>query len=50
MTVVEALARLEGQIAIGRLLARFPNFRAAGQAVRGGRARFRGYLSFPIEF
>jgi cytochrome P450 len=45
-----SLARLEGQIAIGRLLARFPHFRAAGLAVRGGRARFRGYLSFPVEF
>ncbi|MCW0232176.1 MAG: cytochrome P450 [Ferrovibrio sp.] len=45
-----SLARLEGQIAIGRLLARFPAFRSSGQAVRGGRARFRGYLSFPIEF
>lgn len=45
-----SLARLEGQIAIGQLLARFPHFRISGQAVRGGRARFRGYLSFPIEF
>jgi cytochrome P450 len=45
-----SLARLEGQIAISRLLARFPDFRAAGQAVRGGRARFRGYLSFPVQF
>jgi cytochrome P450 len=45
-----SLARLEGQIAISQLLARFPGFRAPGKAVRGGRARFRGYLSFPIEF
>jgi cytochrome P450 len=45
-----SLARLEGQIAIQRLLSRFPDFRATGQAVRGGRARFRGYLSFPVEF
>jgi cytochrome P450 len=45
-----SLARLEGQIAVQQLLARFPNFRASGKAVRGGRARFRGYLSFPIEF
>jgi cytochrome P450 len=45
-----SLARLEGQIAIGQLLARFPAFRSSGQAVRGGRARFRGYLSFPVEF
>lgn len=45
-----SLARLEGQIAVQQLLARFPGFRATGKAVRGGRARFRGYLSFPIEF
>ncbi|WP_341910628.1 cytochrome P450 [Ferrovibrio terrae] len=45
-----SLARLEGQIAIGQLLARFPHFRSSGQAVRGGRARFRGYLSFPVDF
>jgi cytochrome P450 len=45
-----SLARLEGQIAVQQLLARFPEFRATGQAMRGGRARFRGYLSFPIEF
>ncbi len=45
-----SLARLEGQIAIAQLLARFPDFRSSGQAVRGGRARFRGYLSFPVEF
>lgn len=45
-----SLARLEGQIAIAQLLSRFPDFRASGEAVRGGRARFRGYLSFSIEF
>jgi cytochrome P450 len=45
-----SLARIEGQIAIGRLLTRVPDFRATGKAVRGGRARFRGYLSYPIEF
>lgn len=45
-----SLARLEGQIAVQQLLARFPDFRASGEAVRGGRARFRGYLSFPIQF
>lgn len=45
-----SLARLEGQIAVQQLLARFPDFRATGEAVRGGRARFRGYLSFGVEF
>ena len=42
-----ALARLEGAIAISRLLARFPNYALAGEPVRGGRVRFRGFLSVP---
>jgi cytochrome P450 len=41
------LARLEGQIAIGRFLARFPAYAPAGKPTRGGRARFRGFLSIP---
>lgn len=45
-----SLARIEGQIAISRLLARVPDFRKTGRAQRGGRARFRGFLSFPVEF
>ena len=43
------LARLEGRIAIGRFLARFPNYTLAGEPVRGGRARFRGFLSIPCS-
>ena len=43
-----AVARLEGQIAIAQFLRRFPNYRLNGQAVRGGRARFRGFLSLPV--
>ncbi|MGJ4943782.1 cytochrome P450 [Bradyrhizobium sp. HKCCYLS1011] len=42
-----ALARLEGAIAISRFLARFPDYRLAGEPVRGGRVRFRGFLSVP---
>ncbi|MGY3605405.1 MULTISPECIES: cytochrome P450 [unclassified Bradyrhizobium] len=42
-----ALARLEGAIAISRFLARFPNYVLAGEPVRGGRVRFRGFLSVP---
>jgi cytochrome P450 len=42
------VARLEGRIAIGRFLARFPSYRLAGEPVRGGRARFRGFLSIPV--
>ena len=42
-----ALARLEGGIAISRFLARFPNYILNGPPVRGGRARFRGFLRVP---
>jgi len=42
-----ALARLEGAIAISRFLARFPAYALDGAPVRGGRARFRGFLSVP---
>jgi cytochrome P450 len=39
-----SLARLEGRIAIGRFLQRFPNYQLSQAPVRGGRARFRGFL------
>jgi cytochrome P450 len=42
-----ALARLEGAIAISRFLARFPEYELSGPPVRGGRVRFRGFLSVP---
>ncbi len=42
-----ALARLEGAIAISRFLARFPDYALSGAPVRGGRVRFRGFLSVP---
>jgi cytochrome P450 len=42
-----ALARLEGAIAISRFLARFPDYALNGPPVRGGRVRFRGFLSVP---
>jgi hypothetical protein len=42
-----ALARLEGAIAISRFLKRFPNYALNGTPVRGGRVRFRGFLSVP---
>jgi cytochrome P450 len=42
-----ALARLEGAIAISRFVARFPAYALRGSPVRGGRARFRGFLSIP---
>jgi len=43
-----SLARLEGRIAIGRFLQRFPDYRLTAAPVRGGRARFRGFLSAPF--
>jgi cytochrome P450 len=42
-----ALARLEGAIAISRFLQRFPGYALNGEPVRGGRVRFRGFLSVP---
>jgi hypothetical protein len=42
------VARLEGRIAVQRFLARFPAYRLAGEPMRGGRARFRGFLSIPV--
>jgi cytochrome P450 len=44
-----SLARLEGQIAIGRLVRRFSRIERAGKFLRGGRARFRGFLSYPVH-
>ena len=42
-----ALARLEGAIAISRFLPRFPDYALKGAPQRGGRVRFRGFLSVP---
>jgi cytochrome P450 len=44
-----SLARLEGRIAIGRFLQRFPNYQLTQTPVRGGRARFRGFLHAPFS-
>lgn len=43
-----SLARLEGRIAIGRFLQRFPDYRLTAPPVRGMRARFRGFLNAPF--
>ena len=43
------LARLEGIVAISHFLARFPDYQLAAPPVRGGRARFRGYLNVPAR-
>jgi cytochrome P450 len=43
-----SLARMEAQVAISRLVRRFRHIERAGDFVRGGRARFRGFLRYPI--
>ncbi len=43
------LARLEGRVAIERLLHRFPGYRLLPGRVPGGRIRFRGYAALPAE-
>jgi cytochrome P450 len=44
-----AVARLEGRVAIQRFLARYPAYRIGTTAQRGGRIRFRGFISIPVE-
>jgi hypothetical protein len=44
-----SLARLEGRVAIGRFLRRFPGYRLTESPTRGGRARFRGFLRAPFS-
>ncbi len=41
------LARMEGRVALGRFLARFPDYRLLPGAKRGGRVRFRGFARLP---
>jgi cytochrome P450 len=40
---------MEGQVAIGRLVRRFGTIERAGDFVRGGRARFRGFMRYPVR-
>ncbi len=44
-----SLARLEGRIAVSRLLARHPGYTISPGRVAGGRIRFRGYASLPAR-
>ena len=44
-----SLARMEAVVAIGKLVRRFRVFERAGEPVRGGRARFRGFLRYPMR-
>ena len=43
-----SLARMEAQVAIGKLVRRFTTIERAGPPMRGGRARFRGFARYPI--
>lgn len=43
------LARLEGRVAIGRFLKRFPRYELLDGAQLEGRIRFRGYASLPAR-
>jgi len=43
-----SVARLEGQLAIQRIINRFPDLRLRGEAVHGARVRFRGFRSLPL--
>ena len=43
------LGRLEGRVAIGRFLARFPSYRLTGPALRSRRVRFRGHVALPCD-
>jgi len=43
------VARLEGRIAIARLLARYPHIELAGPAQRDPRIRFRGFRALPVR-
>jgi cytochrome P450 len=43
-----SLARMEARVAIGKLIGRFATVERAGEPLRGGRARFRGFLHFPV--
>ena len=43
------VARMEGRIALGRLLARFPRIELDGVPERDRRIRFRGFRSLPVR-
>lgn len=44
-----SLSRIEGRIAIGKLVSRFPKLQADGATERLGLARFRGYNHLPVR-
>jgi cytochrome P450 len=44
-----SLARMEAEVAIGKLVRRFARLERVGEPLRGGRARFRGFLRYPMR-
>ena len=44
-----SLARLEARVAMSRFLIRFPRYALAGEPIRDGRARFRGFRNLPVR-
>ncbi|AMN40873.1 cytochrome P450 [Rhodoplanes sp. Z2-YC6860] len=44
-----SLARMEAQVAIGKLVRRFKSIECTSEPDRGGRARFRGFLHYPVS-
>lgn len=44
-----SLARMEAQVAIGKFVQRFAAIDRDGAFTRGGRARFRGFLHYPVR-
>ena len=50
MCLGAVLARMEGTIAVGRLVRRFDGLARDGAFERGGRARFRGFNRYPIAW
>jgi cytochrome P450 len=44
-----SLARMEAEVAIGGFVRRFARIERDGDFVRGGRARFRGFLHYPVR-
>lgn len=43
------LARMEGRIAVGRFVDRYPDYTITDGAMRGGRLRFRGFARLPAQ-
>ena len=49
LCVGNVLAKMEGRIALSRFVNRFKTLELAGEPLRGGRARFRGFAKLPVR-